>query len=424
MDEKSNTPVESQSTADNGHSGAVQSTNNQDSSLDTVTDTSSFDYFKAQGDQPVIDNSSGLPLWEKDLAEDADFYRYMQEDEKLKTYQMEISDTSTTSGVAVVTATIDETPIVSTDEDLSTRDLDSLTVEIHQYLNVARYSAIEVGKRLILAKKLVPHGEWANWLKDNFNLKQSSAKNFMAIARRFSNRQSIGVFDISTFKPTQLIALLALPKGKEKNFIETKAAEGTPVAEMSVKNLRSEIKKFSSDLVNNDSVSTQSSTSLVAVSDIEYALQETSTPISPTTSPQQADITYSSTPAHDVDKTLKHLFAVSSSLLNADNLQSVVSDAAHNDFQSFQLQLDQLAALLSQLQKYLADWQDDPINKRPFDRDAIINEIMQTMANDSSCQTSDYVLALISSCGYAKLHAIPDYLLPDLLKKVRNFKKE
>ena len=424
MDEKSNPPVESQSTADNGHSEAVQSTNNQDSSLDTVTDTSSFDYFKAQGDQPVIDNSSGLPLWEKDLAEDADFYRYMQEDEKSKTYQMEMRDTSSTSGVAVVPAFIDETP---TDEDLSTMNLDSLTLEIHQYLNVARYSVIEVGKRLILAKKLVPHGQWQTWLKVNFNLSMQTARKFMQIYDRFGITRidaRFRHFDFSNFNPTKLIALLALPEGAEKTFIETMAAEGKDVAEMSVKTLKTEIKKFSSDLVNNDSVSTQSSTSLVAVSDIEYALQETSTPISPTTSPQQADITYSSTPAHDVDKTLKHLFAVSSSLLNADNLQSVVSDAAHNDFQSFQLQLAQLAALLSQLQKYLAYWQDDPINKRPIDRDDIINEIMQTMANDSSCQTSDYVLALISSCGYAKLHAIPDYLLPDLLKKVRNFKKE
>ena len=83
---------------------AARNSNNQESSLDTVTDMSSSEYFKAQADQPVIDNSNGLPLWEKDLADDDDFFRYMQEDEKLKAYQMEMRDTSSTSGITKTVA--------------------------------------------------------------------------------------------------------------------------------------------------------------------------------------------------------------------------------------------------------------------------------------------------------------------------------
>ena len=48
----------------------------------------------------------------------------------------------------------------------------------------------------------------------------------MNVATRFgkndsdSNFQSIGSFDISTLKPTELIALLSLPEGDEEKFIE------------------------------------------------------------------------------------------------------------------------------------------------------------------------------------------------------------
>lgn len=76
---------------------------------------------------------------------------------------------------------------------------------------------MEIGKRLILAKELVAHGEWVNWLKSNFNLKQRMAYNFMEIANRFGDSAKLhsnATFDISTFNQTQLIAMLALPAGE------------------------------------------------------------------------------------------------------------------------------------------------------------------------------------------------------------------
>ena len=64
----------------------------------------------------------------------------------------------------------------------------------------------------------MPHGEWLNWLKVNFNLKQRMAYNFMEIAKRFGDSAKLhlnATFDISTFNQTQLIELLALPEGDE-----------------------------------------------------------------------------------------------------------------------------------------------------------------------------------------------------------------
>ena len=66
-------------------------------------------------------------------------------------------------------------------------DLVSLTAEIKFYVQQWGQNAIEIGKRLIAAKKLVAHGEWSKWLEDNFNLSQDSARNFMRVAERFGN---------------------------------------------------------------------------------------------------------------------------------------------------------------------------------------------------------------------------------------------
>ena len=48
--------------------------------------------------------------------------------------------------------------------------LEDLTSGIRFYLREMGLNVIEIGKRLILAKELVPHGEWMSWLDDNFNL--------------------------------------------------------------------------------------------------------------------------------------------------------------------------------------------------------------------------------------------------------------
>ena len=128
--------------------------------------------------------------------------------------------------------------------------LPMLELEIKFYLQKTAENVVEIGKRLILAKELVEHGEWANWLESNFHLTKRSAENFINIADRFGNQpnstnaKSISQIDILTFKPTQLIAMLALPTGDEEKFIAEKSAEGTPVEDMTVKKLREEIKEW------------------------------------------------------------------------------------------------------------------------------------------------------------------------------------
>ena len=401
MDEKSNTPVEAPTTTDNEHIGTAQSSNIQESSLDTC-------------------DTSLIP--------------------------------SSTTAVTTETAS---TTIVY-DNDIEPPTIESLTLEIRFHLNQMGFHVIEVGKRLIQAKELVPHGQWADWLKHNFNLTIRSVQRFIAVADRFSNATLMSHFDVSTFKPTQLIALLALPEGEEDKFIEQKAAEGNPADQMTIKQLRAEIQKYNADL---QKAEYDHNLALVKIAELQDTVHEQAEQIYnlernyPVPNDYEAlekelaelrdrpvefalpddyeSIKHELATLKDredsfkrdfaVSHALNQMFAIIPTLLNADNLQNVVSDAADNDLQSFELHLAQLAKLHSQLQKYLAAWQDDLIYKRPIDRVAIISELKQIMLQDSSTRTSSKIEDLISSLGYKKLLDIPDDLLPDLLKKVRKF---
>lgn len=121
--------------------------------------------------------------------------------------------------------------------------LPQLEKEIKIYLGKTAQNIIEVGKRLTQAKSLVQHGEWRSWLENNFTLDERTAQRFMQISERFSGKS----VDVDVFKPSQLTEMLALPDAEEtKSFIEQKAAEGTPVSDMSIKTLRKELKKWKS----------------------------------------------------------------------------------------------------------------------------------------------------------------------------------
>ena len=109
---------------------------------------------------------------------------------------------------------------------ISPNCLPQLTIEIKFYLNQTAQNIIEVGKRLIQAKELVAHGEWQNWLQNNFNLKYTAATRFMQIAERFSNLPTSEHLNTS-----QMFEMLALPAGDEEKFIKNtrfKAGQNVP----------------------------------------------------------------------------------------------------------------------------------------------------------------------------------------------------
>lgn len=141
------------------------------------------------------------------------------------------------SAVAEVdTAAVAKIDTATVPAEQPTPTLDQLTVEVKFYLKQTAQNILEVGKRLIQAKALLPHGEFGNWLKNNFGLSHNAANKFMKCAERFSNCSTSNILNQS-----QMFELLALPEDETEAFIEAQAAAGTPVEDMTVKKLRAEI---------------------------------------------------------------------------------------------------------------------------------------------------------------------------------------
>lgn len=68
-----------------------------------------------------------------------------------------------------------------------------------------------IGRHLNTAKSLMPHGEWQNWLQEEFNLSARSAQNFMAVDNRLSGKNAKFAF----LDPSALY-LLAAPSTPEE----------------------------------------------------------------------------------------------------------------------------------------------------------------------------------------------------------------
>ena len=272
---------------------------------------------------------------------------------------------------------------------------------------------------------------------------------------------------------------MALPEGDEQNFLALKSAEGTPAEQMTIKQLRAEIKKFkdeselnrkkAGDLEGKLAVAENQLTFnkkyIAEIKTIAESLENQNSNLKaqleqrPTVAPPDYDdlkrevqelrerplevatefpADYESTKQKlaqletDADNfkrntalklSLQQFLKTVPELIAADNLQSVVNSCAKDTLQDFESQLQQLDLFCSLLQQHLNTWKTDPVYKLPINRDAIISEIKQKMAQDSSTKTSKKIRDLISSDGYEKFSDMPDKALLDLLKKVRDFLK-
>lgn len=79
--------------------------------------------------------------------------------------------------------------------------------------NVGGQAVIEIGRRLTEAKAQLKHGEWLPWLREKVEFSETSAQNFMRIAREYGNTHLVG--DLGASKA---LVLLALPASERENF--------------------------------------------------------------------------------------------------------------------------------------------------------------------------------------------------------------
>lgn len=93
--------------------------------------------------------------------------------------------------------------------------LEAVTVDIQYHIKAAGSSMLRIGEGLIEAKKLVPHGQWLSYLRDNFGWEERNAQYFMQMYTRFGEMEGI-----EGIGKSKLMKMLSLPEGTEQAFIE------------------------------------------------------------------------------------------------------------------------------------------------------------------------------------------------------------
>ena len=113
------------------------------------------------------------------------------------------------------------------------RDIETITGEILDAKRAGGEAILTIGRCLIEAKDMLSHGEWLPWLNERVEFSERTARNFMRLAREWTNRQTLA--DLGASKA---LTLLALPPEEREQFMEE-----NNVIDMSARQLEQAIKE-------------------------------------------------------------------------------------------------------------------------------------------------------------------------------------
>lgn len=94
------------------------------------------------------------------------------------------------------------------------RTIESITDDILEAQRKGGEAVLTIGRCLIEAKDMLPHGEWLPWLAEKVGYSEKTAQNFMRLAREISNPQALA--DLGA---TKALKLLALPPEEREAFV-------------------------------------------------------------------------------------------------------------------------------------------------------------------------------------------------------------
>lgn len=131
---------------------------------------------------------------------------------------------------------------------LSTRNTVIIAAEINSIKDQTRkmllHNSIEIGRRLVEAKAMLPHGEWGKWLQESVDYSQSTANNLMKIFEQYGSDQ-LSLFGDNTksqafvnLSYSQAVALLGVPHDEREQFVIENDVES-----MSTRQLQQAIKE-------------------------------------------------------------------------------------------------------------------------------------------------------------------------------------
>lgn len=97
----------------------------------------------------------------------------------------------------------------------TTRTIEAITDELLDAKRKGGEAILTIGRCLMEAKEMLPHGEWLPWLNEQVELSERTAQKFMRLAREWSNPSALA--DLGA---TKALMLLALPKEERDDFVE------------------------------------------------------------------------------------------------------------------------------------------------------------------------------------------------------------
>lgn len=271
------------------------------------------------------------------------------------------------------------------------KSLTELKVEIKFHLNQMAGHAVEIGKLLIEAKEQVDHGEWYKWLEENFNLSEKMANNFMRVAERFGNRNLSSDLKLNQ---SQLIAMLSLPAGEEENFIAEKAAEGNPVEDMTVKNLKAEIADYKNRLAQTEQARDGYKRSLEIKEEQNEFLGEENEKLK--AAKAQAEVDQSKLISEHFDtleekRELEEKIEELNNKLIDQELKTKTVEVAPADYEPMKKELADVKAANEKLQEELKELHDNPIEvsavEYPADYDSMKSELAELKEKQKDLQT-------------------------------------
>lgn len=127
------------------------------------------------------------------------------------------------------------------------RDAATIAGEINaikqEVRDTAIRGAIEIGKRLLEAKSLVPYGSWGKWLQENVDYSERTAQDLMRIANEYGKRETQALAEIQN--TTQAVLLLALTSAERDQFVQEHDMKTISTREMEdeIKQLKAEKEK-------------------------------------------------------------------------------------------------------------------------------------------------------------------------------------
>lgn len=122
------------------------------------------------------------------------------------------------------------------------RNIDTVVSEIKTICEQTRQyvllSAVEIGRRLVEAKEMLPHGSWGEWITENFEFSHRQANLFMELFEGYgSNQTSLFGAELKSqtfanLSYTKALKLLALPEEEREDFVKENDVGGMSTREL------------------------------------------------------------------------------------------------------------------------------------------------------------------------------------------------